>query len=393
MMPITAVSAPGVIGSPAVVPPEATNPGSLASPSMVPRPIEPSLGTATPYADFDAPAAPGKPCTLDTKGVISHRPRNGHEAREIDLKSSPERKKVSLTARQLDLIRLGEVQRDQITRRLRAAGQQRLADVLDGCHRENFHRVCHQCRHTESWWNHCDNRICPICQPRLSTHRKREIEFWTSRVSSPLHVVLTVMNTGRLSASYVAGIRKAFARLRRTRFAQGWKSGLWAIETTNKGRGWHVHIHALVEARWIDAAKLAIQWGRQVGQEFAICKVQRVQGTDYLREVCKYAVKGCELEHWTPDQLSDYVESTSGQRLFGVFGRLYGARKEWTKFCRSLKDEHAACTECGCTRWAFFDEDEWEVHLAEEAAKPPPLVHVRTIPREPEPSQLEFARV
>jgi hypothetical protein len=205
-------------------------------------------------------------------------------------------------------------------------------------------------------------------------------------------VVLTVVNAGKLTPDYICGIRKAFGRLRRTRFAANWRSGMWAVETTNKSAGWHVHIHALVEASWIDGRALAAAWAKQVGQDFAIVHVSQVRGEDYLKEICKYAVKGSDVEGWTAQQLCEYVVSTSGQRLFGVFGRLHGARGEWTKWLKEVKSENQSCPECGGQKWQYYDADEWEIHLVEQEAKPPPLVHHRTSPRPVEPSQLEFSQ-
>jgi len=84
------------------------------------------------------------------------------------------------------------------------------------------------------------------------------------------------------------------------------------METTNEGRGWHVHFHVLVESSWTDVRELARQWSELIGQTFAQVKLQQVRGQDYLREVCKYSVKGSDLMRWGAADLAAYLVALDG---------------------------------------------------------------------------------
>jgi hypothetical protein len=291
---------------------------------------------------------------------------------------------------QLKLIRDEEIMRDQIVRSLTSAGLTELADTLDGCHRAEMHRQCRDCARQESWWNHCDNRCCPICAPRLSAHRKSQLEFWTARITTPLHIVLTSRNTSEITSAEIDRLQTALQRLRRRSVCKSWKSGCWSMETTNEGRGWHVHFHVLVESSWTDVRELARQWSELIGQTFAQVKLQQVRGQDYLREVCKYSVKGSDLMRWGAADLAAYLVALDGHRTFGVFGKLYGQRKEWKNFTESLREESNRCPDCGGNHWKFWDAQEWEAEEILRESRPPPLVHVRTLPPPEQMVQMSF---
>lgn len=209
---------------------------------------------------------------------------------------------------------------------------------------------------------------------RLSRERKTAVEWWTQSIKQPKHVVLTVRNADVLTKQYVQTIKSAFSRLRRTKFARNWTGGFYSVEVTNESRGWHVHIHALVDAKWIDARELSQQWAKAVGQEFAIVKVKDARGADYLAEVTKYAVKGNDLSRWSSPDIVAFIDAFDGVRTFGVFGTLYGKRTEFREFLDQLQRLRIRC-DCGCERWRIMSDQEFEWNetvSVEEANIPPP---------------------
>jgi hypothetical protein len=132
------------------------------------------------------------------------------------------------------------------------------------------------------------------------------------------------------------------------------KGGCLTVEVTNEERGWHLHSHWLIDCRWIDAGKLAIEWGKIVGQEFAIVKIQDARAIDYVLQVCKYVVKGSDLAGWHPEQIHQFLRAIRGRRMFFTFGSL-------NQCGRAVKLELAAakgCTvcECGCGKFIFESE-------------------------------------
>lgn len=198
-------------------------------------------------------------------------------------------------------------------------------------------------------------------------------------MQQPKHVVLTIRNTDTISKAHVQFIKKAFSKLRRTKFARNWSGGFYSLEVTNEGRGWHLHIHALVDARYIDARRLAEEWEKATKGAGYIVKVKDCRNRSYLQEVTKYAVKGNQLSEWSPDDILAFILAFEGVRQFGVFGSLYAKRTEWKEWLEQLQGAKGVC-KCGCNSVRFFTEPAWEEHVAQlvpnaRPIPPPPQIH------------------
>lgn len=282
--------------------------------------------------------------------------------------------------RQSEFWRSQTIFKNTVWAKLLSAGRHDLADKIKDCHTQESYRVCPSCNKARKLWNRCENFFCPECQPRLSRDRKQAVEWWTKLAQQPKHVVLTVRNSSTLTKDYVQSFKAAFRRLRRSAFASNWIGGFYSIEVTNEGQGWHLHLHALVESRWIDARQLSRAWARVAGQDFAIVKVKDARGKDYLREVTKYSVKGSDLAGWTGRDIAVFVDAFTGVRTFGVFGNLYGRRKEWADFCKSLAANKPSC-DCGCSTFLFLSPNQLLERLethdkspVQGAPRPPPTI-------------------
>jgi hypothetical protein len=214
--------------------------------------------------------------------------------------------------------------------------------------------------------------------------RKKQIEWWTDTLSQPKHVVLTVKNAHDLTRGHLDQLQKWFGALRRRKFASNWKGGFYSIECTNEGRGWHLHIHALVEAKWIDKQQLSDQWRSVTNGMGRIVEVKDCRDRSYLKEVSKYAVKGCQLASWSPENIATFVSAFRGKRIFGVFGSLYGARTEFAEFIATLKASRPKC-DCGSCNVQYYDETEW---ILRELGTPTPAAPRPPPATEPQP---EFA--
>jgi hypothetical protein len=305
-----------------------------------------------------------KPIKLERRGVTSHdgtpryvKPRQGF-----------------LFAKEL-------VFKESIVAKLDESNRQELADKIRGCHTEVSFRQCQGCRATSRFWNRCDVKWCPICAEKLARERRESVEWWTHQIKQPKHVVLTMRNTDTLTVETVQRFKNAFARLRRRKFAQNWNGGFYSLEVTNESRGWHLHLHTLIDARWIDGGELARQWAECIGQDIAIVAVKDCRGDSYLKEVTKYAVKGSDFAAWSSPDIIAFVEAFENVRTFGVFGSLYKVRTEWKEFLDQLRSGRVKC-DCGCNHWRIMSEAEfkWETEFNDrivEAPRPPPA---RTVP-------------
>jgi hypothetical protein len=269
------------------------------------------------------------------------------------------------------------VHKASIAAKLRVQNLDTEAAKLELCHSYYTVCLCNDCGAVRRFPNRCDLFFCPECQPALAAERKKQVEWWTRTISQPKHVVLTVRNVPDLTGRHLDELRRWFSALRRRKFARNWKGGFYTIECTHEGNGWHLHIHALVEAQWIDSAGLALQWHSITRGLGRIVKVKDCRGAAYLAEVTKYAVKGAQLAAWAPEQIATFVRAFSGKRTFGVFGSLYGARTEFAEFVATMKAARPKC-DCGSCSVTYFSEAEWilrELSATGPAPSRPPPAH------------------
>jgi hypothetical protein len=285
-----------------------------------------------------------------------------------------ERGGVTRQAKQQDLIDHRIVARDQIVQKLDNVGAGYLAKAMRECHSKQTVAVCKRCRKARAFWNRCDTKECPICQPRLAKERREAVEFWARKIKQPKHVILTCRNKSQITEAWVKWFKDCLGRLRRRKVTENWKGGLWRIEVTNEGKGWHLHAHLLVDAKWIDAKELARTWGKILNQDEAIVKVKDARGEQYLSEVTKYTVKPAQMAGWNGEEIAHYILAFSNQRTFGVFGSLFRSRSEWREFVESVEAQQGKC-ECGCSEFRYLSPEEWEAeNLVDEpnGPRPPP---------------------
>jgi len=299
--------------------------------------LEQELDELPPRPRFDHEAPPAR-VKLETRGVTSHQ-------------------------QQGLLWRSNTIFKESIVAKLLSISRREEANKLGNCHTQLSYATCGGCQAVRKFYNRCELFFCPECQPRLSAERKESIEWWTHQATQPKHVVLTVRNSQQITKDYVKWFKACWSKLRRSKFARNWEGGFYSLEVTNEGKGWHLHLHAIVEAKWIDAGELARQWARCVAQDFAIVKVKDCRQREYLKEVTKYAVKGSELAGWPAADIAAFIDAFKGVRTFGVFGVLYGKRTEWREWLDTLQSERGTCT-CGCNNWTVRDEHMQEWHEA-----------------------------
>lgn len=269
------------------------------------------------------------------------------------------------------------VHKNSIAAALRVLNMDTEAAKLELCHSYYTVCVCNDCNTVRKFPNRCDLFYCPECQPGLAHDRRRQVEWWTRTIRQPKHVVLTVRNIHDLTRGHLDQLGKWFTALRRRKFCSNWTGGFYSIEVTNENNGWHLHIHALVEAKWIDAAGLALQWDSITNGMGRIVKVRDCREAEYLQEVTKYAVKGSQLAQWSPDQISAFIRAFDGKRTFGVFGSLYGARTEFAEFIATMKAARPKC-ECGSCSVRYYSEADWIVKELQSGSsvstsRPPPV--------------------
>lgn len=253
---------------------------------------------------------------------------------------------------QRPLIENRDVYKAQIERKLLGYAKGPQWANFQRCGAEEIYATCRGCGLFERFYYSCNRKWCPLCNYKLSQARAERIRLWAVRVTQPKHVVLTMRNFPILERRVIRRFQAALVKLRRQDVWRQVKGGCASIEITNSGNGWHLHAHILADAHWIDASRLAVDWGSLIGQEFGIVKVKDVRGVEYVAEVAKYVAKGSEMASWEPEQLLEFVMAIKGVRFFAAFGSLRDQRKAIEAQIAFKRRERKAC-ECGCTEKVF----------------------------------------
>lgn len=286
------------------------------------------------------------------------------------------------TSTQLQFWKAQTVHKNTIAAKLHEIGEHSIAAALEHCHSEQSFLWCHDCQKHTVYHNRCDRFYCPECQPLLSRDRKTQVEWWVNQVTQPKHVVLTVRNYETLSKQDVKQFKQWFTKLRGLDFAKNWKGGFYSLECTNEGKGFHVHLHALVDAKYICQQTLSIVWEHVTEGRGYIVRVYDARQKNYLAEVTKYAVKGSQLAQWSARDIATFIHAFDGPRKFGVFGSCYGKREQFKREMGELMKKKLEC-KCGSTNIRYFSEQDWHIFCSKSicsgvGVSPPTTISVST---------------
>lgn len=199
--------------------------------------------------------------------------------------------------------------------------------------------------------------ICPLCAIRRGA---KSLRVYLAKVSAlmqlkpslrPYFVTLTVKNGDDLDErfthlhhsvrAYHKQRRECIAGNRSPVEANKAISAVWSYEVTNKGNGYHPHVHAI----WLcstppDPYKLSEEWHSITGDSMIVDARPIVPDSDGsfvsgFVEVFKYAVKFSELAD--DDRLHAYL-TLKGKRLQDSFGDLRGLDVEPSDSDELLED-------------------------------------------------------
>ena len=242
---------------------------------------------------------------------------------------------------------LPELERARLLSRLEAEGADDLTEALRKCGLE-LPLTCRSCGHVHKLQTRCNRKWCPVCARQIAAKRAAKLQAAALTFRWPLFLTLTVENveSNDYSRDFVRDLRRSFGKLRQRKlWKKRVKAGAAAIEITNTGRGWHPHIHALLDCRWLAidtpeptarmspeaqavrfrqaAEELTEVWQKCVKTRTASqVKVKRAD-MHAAREVMKYAVKGSDLID-APDEIAPILRMMDGTRLVTTFGDCYG---------------------------------------------------------------------
>ncbi len=180
----------------------------------------------------------------------------------------------------------------------------------------------------------CHDRMCGTCAAqrarRLGADLERKVRalIEAEKGTRAVFLTLTIRNTPEISGATVGTMWTFYRRLRQRKIWRQVGGSAASIEFTNRGNGWHPHIHALLilpPGAWLaDQADWSREWAEITGGS-GIVDIRPVRGSRLaaaVREVAKYAAKAPELE----DDLAilELHRAISGRRLWVTTGNLRG---------------------------------------------------------------------
>lgn len=248
--------------------------------------------------------------------------------------------------------------RERLKERLWSENENELGNKLAVCGLP-MKLSCTHCGHGKMAETRCKKRWCPACQ--WSIQRTRMVRFGGAirMMKWPLFVTLTQPNSD--DPECVRELRANWSKMRRRKLlADKIRGGVASIEVTNKGKGWHPHLHAIVDCRWLGIhtpeptwrdspgvrkqkcehaqMELSSIWGSVIKSETAVVWVERVVNDSRLNYILKYSVKGSELLE-CKEKIGPIIKVMEKSRLVSAFGELHGRTSE-------MDDEDRPCLEC-----------------------------------------------
>lgn len=197
-----------------------------------------------------------------------------------------------------------------------------LPDSVHTFEHQYINILCTHCGHNFFVPIYCGNRFCQICSVKRQSRVRRRLKWLTSQVEPPRgygfkHLTLTISNMPTLD-DMVKKLTKSFRRMRQRAY---WKNnvigGAFVIEITGHPGDWHAHIHAIIEARWMNYDRLKAIWIACSGSTgIYITRLSKNKVVNYLT---KYLTKSGVSEELQMC-MSDALKSA---RLFNPFGKWY----------------------------------------------------------------------
>lgn len=231
--------------------------------------------------------------------------------------------------------------------RLASEGEQELLRRIEPCQKPLILR-CLTCKSKKEVRQRCKLRWCPCCAKQLASARATEMDFIVERMRWPLFVTLTMKHGSVIDSADIRKLRRTFGKLRHRKI---WKlrtrGGVAAVELTNDDGGWHPHLHAVIDCRWlaiktspprtratrdewrtacVEAAKeLGDLWAKMLDQPTASVRIKRANKRTIAEEVTKYTVKAQDLIESTVP-IGPLIRSMNKTRLMTTFGEAHGQK-------------------------------------------------------------------
>lgn len=182
---------------------------------------------------------------------------------------------------------------------------------------------------TRPWLSTCGSRLCPFCGRGRATRLARRLRVHIASMKRPKHLVLTFRSRDLPLPSQLQLLRRAFAKLRRTRvWRDAVAGGVYSIEVTrnNETGLWHPHLHTVIDAKFMPQAVIARLWGSFIGDTAFVWIRQVTDPANMAWELGKYVGKPPDTRGWPDNAIIRHANALHGQRMMQTFGNLHAVK-------------------------------------------------------------------
>jgi len=190
----------------------------------------------------------------------------------------------------------------------------------------------------------CKRRTCLKC---AGIRSRQLVEMYLPVVSTfkwPCFITFTLkVDFLKTAKEQVDKIIASFRKLRQRKVWDA-KRGLFGIEMVKKEEAWYIHLHGLIDSKWMDHDALSSAWFKITGDSYVVYLKRISDRRGALREVLKYQTKIWELS----EEDKEFVEETFEHRRFV---NAFGIKKP-----KKLEPKPMKCKICGGNLTKMDDE-------------------------------------
>lgn len=212
--------------------------------------------------------------------------------------------------------------------------------------RENTHEFitiyCNQCDFKYQVMLNCGDRTCPICRRKWYGYHYEALKKIIKNWNEDLRVMeLTIKNIPDkdFSKKSVKYLRKCLNRLlHRKYYKNKIKGGFYFVHLTNRGQGWHPHLHIIYRGEYIPQGRLCQDW-YEITKDSYVVWIRRSMG---IKKALQYLFGDLlQKPKIRSEDVWKYNEVLKGSRLIQGFG----------EYSKTGFREPFICPVCGNNCW------------------------------------------
>ena len=177
--------------------------------------------------------------------------------------------------------------------------------------------------------NHCHSRWCVPCSRERAARIVGNLKVKLN--SGPIRfLTLTMKHSDTPLSDQISRLYDSFRRLRRARFwldAVDGGSAVLELKHSHRDGLWHVHLHCLLEGRYVRHAAIMAEWWRITGDSKIVDIRPCHHGDHASGYITKYITKPIPASVINkPDRLLELITALAGRRLVLTWGTWRGVR-------------------------------------------------------------------